>query len=129
MDITEADIIRMKDRLNGIQDPWREGGNLRHQLTDMLVIAPTTIIIGEHDFKAMEDWGREREERFRGFLELPHGIPDKDTFRRLFERIRPEELLRGLSRWLPEPEREGQRWTGRRCGGAGRRGPPKPCMW
>jgi hypothetical protein len=37
----------------------------------MLVIALTTIIIGEHDFDAMEDWGLEREEWFRGFLELP----------------------------------------------------------
>jgi hypothetical protein len=95
MDITEAAIIRMKESLAGIQDPRREWGNLRHKLIDMLVIALTTIIIGEHDFEAMEDWGLEREEWFRGFLELPHGIPDKDTFRRLFERIRPEELLQG----------------------------------
>jgi hypothetical protein len=93
MDITEADIIRMKESLTGISDPRREWGNLRHKLIDMLVIALTTIIIGEHDFEAMEDWGLEREEWFRGFWELPKGIPDKDTFRRLFERIRPEELL------------------------------------
>jgi hypothetical protein len=26
MDITEADIIRMKESLTGIQDPWREWG-------------------------------------------------------------------------------------------------------
>jgi predicted transposase YbfD/YdcC len=109
MDISEADIIRMKESLQGIADPRREWGNLRHKLVDMLVIALTTIIIGEHDFEAMEDWGLEREEWFRGFLELPNGIPDKDTFRRLFERIRPEELLAGLSRWLPEQEGAGGR--------------------
>jgi hypothetical protein len=69
----------------------------------MLVIALTTIIIGENDFNAMEDWGLEREEWFRGVLELPNGIPDKDAFRRLFERIRPEELLKGLTQWLVGP--------------------------
>jgi hypothetical protein len=77
MDITEADIIRMKESLIGIRDPRREWGNLRHKLIDMLVIALTTIIIGEQDFDAMEDWGLEREQWFRGFLELPNGIPDE----------------------------------------------------
>jgi hypothetical protein len=89
MDITDADIIRMKESLSGIQDPRRKWGNLRRKLIDMLVIALTTIIIGEYDFDAMEDWGLEREEWFWGFLELPNGIPDKDTFRRLFERLNP----------------------------------------
>jgi predicted transposase YbfD/YdcC len=36
MDITEADIIRMKESLAGIQNPRREWGNLRYKLTDML---------------------------------------------------------------------------------------------
>ncbi|MDR1904109.1 MAG: hypothetical protein LBQ88_17715 [Treponema sp.] len=27
-------------------------------------------------FDEMEELGRDREERFRRFLELPHGIPD-----------------------------------------------------
>jgi hypothetical protein len=109
MDISEADIIRMKKSLDGIQDPRREWGNLRYNLIDMLVIALTTIIIGEHDFGTMEKWGQEREGWFRGFLELPHGIPDKDTFRRLFERLRPKELLSGLTRWLPGRDEAGGR--------------------
>jgi hypothetical protein len=46
----------------------------------------------------MEDWGREQEEWFRDFLELPNGIPDKDTFRRLFERLNPGELPGALTR-------------------------------
>jgi hypothetical protein len=48
-------------------------GNLRHKLVDMLVIALSAIIIGENDFESMEDWGKEREEWFRGFLKLPNG--------------------------------------------------------
>jgi hypothetical protein len=49
----------------------------------MPVIALSTIIIGEHDFEAIEDRGQEREQWFRIFWELPKRIPDKDTFRRL----------------------------------------------
>ena len=101
MEITETDIMRMQESLGGIQDPRREWGNLRHKLVDMLVIALSSVIIGEDEFEAMEDWGKEREGWFRGFLELPNGIPDADTFRRLFERIDPKELLNSLNLWLP----------------------------
>jgi predicted transposase YbfD/YdcC len=41
----------------------------------------------------------------RKFLELPNGIPDKDTFRRLFERLEPAAVLESLNAWL-QPEQE-----------------------
>lgn len=40
----------------------------------------------------MEEFGEEREECLRKFLELSHGIPDTDTFRLVFERINAEAL-------------------------------------
>jgi hypothetical protein len=57
----------------------------------------------------MEDWGKEREEWFRTFLELPNGIPDADTFRRLFERVNPNELMNSLNHWLPQAAPEEKR--------------------
>ena len=48
----------------------------------------------------MEDFGKEREEWLRTFIELPNGIPDSDTFRRVFERINPSELSTALYGWL-----------------------------
>jgi hypothetical protein len=39
----------------------------------MLVIALGSVFIDEDKFEAMEDWGKEREEWFRTFLELPNG--------------------------------------------------------
>ena len=48
----------------------------------------------------MEAFGREREDLLRNFLELPNGIPDSDTFRRLFERINPQELSECLKNWI-----------------------------
>jgi predicted transposase YbfD/YdcC len=50
----------------------------------------------------MEEFGKEREEWLRNFLELPNGIPDSDTFRRIFERLRPEELSKCLNSWIEE---------------------------
>jgi hypothetical protein len=109
MEINESDIVKMKESLSGITDPRRDWGNLRHKLIDMLVIALITVITGENDYEAMEDWGNEREAWFRRFLELPNGIQDKDTFRRLFERLKPGELLKALQTWLEQAEKPGNR--------------------
>ena len=126
MEITETDIERMRESLGGIQDPRRcQWGNIRHKLVDMLVIGLSAVIIGEDEFEAMEDWGREREEWFRGFLELPNGVPDADTFRRLFERIDPKELLDSLNNWLITVKKEGGREInidGKTLCGSGRQG-------
>ncbi|MDR3123696.1 MAG: ISAs1 family transposase, partial [Treponema sp.] len=42
-------------------------------------------------------------------MELPNEIPDKDTFRRLFERINPAELLGALTRRLSPVKDAGAR--------------------
>ena len=40
----------------------------------------------------MEDTGNGKYDWLKQYLELPHGIPDSDTFRRVFERVDPKEL-------------------------------------
>lgn len=47
-------------------------------------------------------------EWLRKFLTLPHGIPDSDAFRRVFERINPEALSECLYDWL------GRHWEPRK---------------
>ena len=81
-------------------DSRRSYGNLRHKLADILVIGLCTILCKGEDFTDMEDFGNEREEWLKGFLELSNGIPDSDTFRRVFERINPTELSNALYDWL-----------------------------
>lgn len=75
-------------------------GNIQHKLEDIIIIGLCTIICGGEDYTDMETFGQEREEWLREFLELPNGIPDSDTFRRLFERLEPQELGRSLRQWL-----------------------------
>ncbi len=36
------------------------------------------------------------------FLELPHGIPSDDTFRRVFERLEPSALEDSFTKWIQE---------------------------
>lgn len=96
-------IEKLKGKISGINDPRRTRyGNVRHKLEDIIVIGLCTVICGGEDFAAMEDFGKVREDFLRKFLELPNGIPDSDTFRRVFEKLNLEELSECLVNWLNE---------------------------
>lgn len=91
----------LKEALQGITDPRRTRyGNIRHKLEDIIIISLCAVICGGEDFADMEEFGKEREEVLREFLELPNGIPDSDTFRRVLEKLNPSELSECLRNWV-----------------------------
>ncbi|MDE6516394.1 MAG: ISAs1 family transposase [Acetatifactor sp.] len=95
------EIDGLKERLSRLEAPRRtEKGNIRHKLEDIIIIGLCTLVCKGEDFPDMEEFGKQREEWLKKFLELPHGIPSKDTFRRLFERLTPEALSECLYDWL-----------------------------
>jgi len=109
MEIQEEDIHRMREALGGVNDPRRQWGYIRHKLLDILVIGLCSIIVRGEYFSEMEDLGKAWEQWFRTFLELPNGIPDEDTFRRIFERVEPARLLECLQQWLGQTSLAGGR--------------------
>lgn len=74
-----------------LDDP-RTGNAGRHELLDILMIAPCTVSCGGETPVDMEEFGRSRQEFSRRFLKLPHGIPSHDTFSRVFRLIDPEKF-------------------------------------
>ena len=94
-------IEELKEEIKNIQEPRRTRyGNIRHKLEDIIIIGLCTIICGGEDFADMEAFGKSRQEYLAKFLELPNGIPDSDTFRRVFEKLNPSELLSCLVNWI-----------------------------
>jgi hypothetical protein len=83
-----------------VNDPRRQYGNLRHVLVNVLVIGLITIICGGKDFEDMGELGKTKQKWLSGFLHMPWGAPCEDTFRRVFERINPDELSKCLNGWL-----------------------------
>jgi hypothetical protein len=79
MVVKRMSIEKLKSEIKEIEDPRRKWGNLRHKFEDILIIRLCSIISCGEDFKDMEDFGNDREEWLRCFLELPNGIPDSDT--------------------------------------------------
>lgn len=84
-----------------IKDP-RVTRTKKHLLKDILVIAVLAVIAGAQGWEDIENYGISKQQWLSEFLELPHGIPSDDTFRRVFERIDPEALAGSLTKWVQQ---------------------------
>jgi len=80
-----------------IEDPRKREKD--HLLSDILVIAVCAMLCGAEHFTDFEDFGEAKEEFLRSFLELPHGIPSHDTFRRVFALLDPKQFADCFRRW------------------------------
>ncbi len=72
----------------------------RHQLIDILVIAICGVICGADDWVFIAEFGEAKKEWFRGFLELPNGIPSLDTFGRTFSLLSPAAFQESFASWI-----------------------------
>jgi predicted transposase YbfD/YdcC len=88
--------------LAAVPDPRRQCQNLWHPLVDVLVLGFCGVLCGCEDFVEIETFARSKEDFFRRFLELPHGIPSHDTFRRVFQAVCPQALQGCLIQWLKD---------------------------
>ena len=79
------------DHFRGLEDPRVERSK-RHQLLDIVAIAIRAVICGADSWVYVEMFGKSKEEWFRSFLHLPHGIPFHDTFADVFSRLDPERF-------------------------------------
>jgi len=89
------------ERFAVIPDP-RTGNRKAHKLIDIITIAIIATLCGEDDWVGIEEFGLAREEWFRQFLELPHGIPSHDTFGRVFSLISPEAFEQAFLSWTQD---------------------------
>jgi predicted transposase YbfD/YdcC len=91
-----------------LEDPRRY--NRRHKLIDILVIAICAAICGADGWEDIELFGEAKEEWLKRFLELPHGVPSDDTYRRVFATLDAEQFQSCFMDWIEAVEEltEGQ---------------------
>ena len=91
--------VALLDHFGTLPDPRIERHRW-HKLGDILVIAVCAVLCGAESYPAIEDFGREREEWWRQFLEFPEGIPSHDTFNRVWRLLDPVEFQRCFLGWM-----------------------------
>ena len=69
-------------------DP-RHTRNRLHRLVDVMTIAVCAVVVGCDGPTAIARWARHKHEWLSGFLELAHGIPSRDCFRRVLSALKP----------------------------------------
>lgn len=82
-----------------IQD-YRDPRWSRHLLTDVIILALCATLGGAEGWEQIEAFGKSHENWFRKFLVLSAGIPHHDTFRRVFERVRPDHFEACFAAWV-----------------------------
>jgi predicted transposase YbfD/YdcC len=82
-----------------LEDP-RSEINRRHPLPSVLVIAVLAVLAGAAGPTAIARWARYKEELLIGLLDLPHGVPGKDVFRRVLMTLKPQAFEAGFNAWI-----------------------------
>ncbi len=75
-------------------------GRCKHQLIDVLVIAISAVLCGAQSFVELEEFGKQRIDFFKKFLNSIEEIPSHDTFARVFSIINPDQLEDAFYKWV-----------------------------
>lgn len=90
----------LHSHLNEIPDFRLENKNFLHKLSDILFLSICGILSGAEGFEEIAEYGKEKEEYLRNYLELPNGIPSHDTIRRVFIFTDTEAFNRHFMDWI-----------------------------
>jgi predicted transposase YbfD/YdcC len=84
-----------------VSDP-RVKGRSDHPLQSVLFLVVAAVISGADGPVEIADFGKERLNWLKQFVDLPHGIPAHDTIGRILSIIKPAEFQKALLAWLSE---------------------------
>lgn len=90
----------LHSHLSEVPDFRRQNKNFRHKLSDILFLSICGILSGAEGFEEIEEYGKEKENFLRNFLELPNGIPSHDTIRRIFIWTDSEAFNNHFMNWV-----------------------------
>ena len=71
-----------------------------HKLVDIVTMALCAVVAGADDWVEIAAYAKAKEAWFRGFLELPGGIPSHDTFGRVFALLNPDAFGKCFIDWI-----------------------------
>jgi predicted transposase YbfD/YdcC len=98
-DIQQISLDQVIVHFEQLEDP-RSTINRQHPLVSVVVIALMAVLAGASGPTAIAKWAALKEEFLLGALNLPHGIPRKDVFRRVLMALRPGAFQACFVNWL-----------------------------
>lgn len=88
-----------QDRIRSIVDP-RCASRTSYPLVQILFMALCATLAGCEGWTAIADFARLKKPWFEQWFDLPYGTPSDDTFRRVFEVVKPQALTEAFACWV-----------------------------
>lgn len=80
--------------------PDPRAANVSHRLIDIIVISICAVICDADGWEDFEDFAHAKSDWLASFLELKHGVPSADTFRRVLSALDPESFEQCFMNWM-----------------------------
>jgi predicted transposase YbfD/YdcC len=80
--------------------PDPRAANVSHRLIDIIVISICAVICDADGWEDFEDFARAKSKWFASFMDLKHGVPSADTFRRVLSALDPDAFERCFMKWM-----------------------------
>ena len=111
MACARSKLDEIVESFSTLEDP-RSHINRRHPLPSVLVIAVLAVLAGAAGPTAIARWAQFKQDLLTGLLDLPHGIPGKDVFRRVLMMLRPGAFEAAFNAWIARLRDEAVAETG-----------------
>jgi len=98
-DVRHTGLDEVVKHFQDLEDP-RSTVNRRHPLPSVLVIALLAVLAGAGGPTAIAAWAATKQDLLARVLDLPHGIPGKDVFRRVLMALQPAAFQACFVNWL-----------------------------
>jgi predicted transposase YbfD/YdcC len=93
------DVKEVVQHFRQLEDP-RSAVNRLHPLESVIVIAIMAVLAGANGPTAIAKWANMKSDLLLKVLHLPHGIPQKDVFRRVLATLKPDAFQACFAMWL-----------------------------
>lgn len=80
--------------------PDPRAANVSHRLIDIIVISICAVICDADGWEDFEDFAEAKAQWFETFMDLRHGVPSADTFRRVLGALDPDAFERCFINWM-----------------------------
>src|SRR5208282_4349872 len=97
--IVRMDVKEVVRHFKQLEDP-RSAVNRLHPLDSVIVIAIMAVLAGANGPTAIAKWAMMKRDLLLKLLDLPHGIPKKDVFRRVLVTLKPDAFQACFTMWL-----------------------------
>ncbi len=94
-------FVQFQEFFSDLEDPRRtEKGNLRHLLSDILLLTISAILCGVNGWKLVRVFGESELSWLKQYGDFSSGIPSEDTLERVFSILDPKSFNSCFINWM-----------------------------